>query len=1668
MGKTQSGVAIYEATTGRFVRGGFASKTDAKASVDAELRTDAGRERWFDIRDKFDALSDDVIDSYRTDNELETDEERSNEISKTDVEAVSGATSFSVYDDMRSKLIAAGIKPNEIAFIHDYPKPKQKAELFARVNAGDVRVLLGTTQKMGAGTNVNARLVALHNVDAPWRPSDLEQREGRIIRQGNELYAADPEGFEVYIGRYATEQTYDTRRWQILEHKARGIEQLRKYSGTGDIEGETTNEAANSSDMKAAASGNPLILEETRLANEVKRLTLLRRAYSDSVNSLAMQKTSAKDLIDRYYPSKIQEFERLLEIVNKNPLPAATEAGDELAPMVINGKTVNDKKAAIAEITKTAAKAHLDGQGVTLIAYRGLNFKIDHGVRGSTISANWGRLDTWRRGDAISPSGLITRLNNAIESVANRLAQAISGLAYEKESLAKLESIDLKGFDKETELINTTLEHKAIQRKLSASSSLDAVPQEEREEYLSQLEDRKNRLRSIGFGDALAESQLAKESQSNTEVTNPATVDELLARINPRSKIFTVYAKAADVPGNVSARLQGHYDPVSDSIVLVAETIDKSEIDSVLYHEALHRAEAVDPTHIQTTARFERDMQDQFDKAAIGIGHKEVVAAYTRAVNSGAEDTMAEFRAYIVSEFARAPASLPDKIVQMVKKFIGGIRAVLIRSGLDFGKIRSLTPADLYALSKYGLKAPKSPNANGGPVQQSVKDFFTGGPRGTDSLADIDTIIRTGKMPTRAADRQALFDKATTLFIDSTRPFDALMRQFPDSWRVVRDKDLARRKVSVKEKEVVTQFLRPLTKVISAVAKESNLDFRAAKELIGQWMTARYAIEKNGDYLRQDAAKVAEAEKALADKIAKDKHDLAYGIIDAEPTNAELKAAVTRAKTAQRERFDAIHEDRFIDARLEGLSAKLAGGYNNFTAQEMMSRYESVIPKDKLEAAANIVYAMMRWKVKLDLDTGKVTKAQVADWFNSPHYVPLTGDPSVDTSEDELFAHGGVNQTGDKQALGRSESIAKNGIDAAVEQVQKSARYYGWSDFKESLSELYDRLIQDEIDSGATAAEAKENVSKHYHFTKTRLTDGFVSDTGITYRKNGEQWVFDLHNAEAIDALKSINKEQIPSLLQPFAFFTRSYARFVTQFMPGFGLINSIRDTWERTENIRARVIPGYEFLDMGSVANLALKNAAHVGIVKKLMAVMLEGTGLEGKIAIDNSDPDIQSIRLMIESGATSTVGDYISSDSATLSEKLKSLSGWSDSAMSYVTAWNNAFELVASHSIFSSLMTHGVDAKTAAAATLNLMNFGKSGTITGPLRALYTFVNPVMQGGHQLAQTLNTSTGRARATAYFLAGVALYAMLRAVDGDDDITGENKMDNISAFMLERNIHLPFGNDLYLKVPIGFGMPQAMWGAATNVGKMMFGNQSVADTLVEITKSFTRTLAPVAPSEASILNHPVIWMAQTFSPQIAKPLVNVGLDVSMFGQPLTNSRFARDDKALALQGRKTTPEFYKTIARELGAFGINVYPETVREIIRGYAVGPLNEILKVAVENPTKEKFGRNTIPVVIDRFVAAHDSGYLKDRLYYRYRDEMNDAAVKRSLDRDLTPRESELAKLQDIVKKLENKANGKLSSATKAKDIIKAQTFRAEGERIRDSAKTLTIKTMRRLDDD
>ena len=202
------------------------------------------------------------------------------------------ADKFNVYDEIRDKLIAKGIPAKEIAYIHDADTDLQKKTLFDSVNAGRVRILLGSTEKMGAGTNVQKRLVALHHLDAPWRPRDIEQREGRILRQGNE-------NTTVHIHRYVTEGSFDAYMWQTLETKARFINQVMNGSVTvrqaEDLEGG----ALTFAEIKAIASGNPAVMEKVKVDTEIRKLDQLRSSHINQQHNIRWQVKSLPEQIEQ-------------------------------------------------------------------------------------------------------------------------------------------------------------------------------------------------------------------------------------------------------------------------------------------------------------------------------------------------------------------------------------------------------------------------------------------------------------------------------------------------------------------------------------------------------------------------------------------------------------------------------------------------------------------------------------------------------------------------------------------------------------------------------------------------------------------------------------------------------------------------------------------------------------------------------------------------------------------------------------------------------------------------------------------------------------------------------------------------------------------------------------------------------------------------------------------------------------------------------------------------------------------------------------------------------------------------------------------------------------------------------------------------------------------------
>ena len=271
---------------------------------------------------------------------------------------------FSVYDDIRAKLLELGIPENEIAFIHNAKSEVQKKDLFGKVRSGQVRILLGSTQRMGAGTNCQQKLVALHHLDCPWRPSDLQQREGRIIRQGNE----NP---EVDIYSYVTEGTFDAYLYQLVESKQKFISQIMTSKSPVRSAEDVDEQALSYAEIKALASGNPMIKEKMDLDIEVSKLKLLK------ANHLS-QKYALEDAISKGFPKQIAETQARIAgygadiaTVKENTHPNA----DGFSPLTLAGVTYAEKKEAGAALL-TMCQTMLSPEATQIGSYRGLTLEL--------------------------------------------------------------------------------------------------------------------------------------------------------------------------------------------------------------------------------------------------------------------------------------------------------------------------------------------------------------------------------------------------------------------------------------------------------------------------------------------------------------------------------------------------------------------------------------------------------------------------------------------------------------------------------------------------------------------------------------------------------------------------------------------------------------------------------------------------------------------------------------------------------------------------------------------------------------------------------------------------------------------------------------------------------------------------------------------------------------------------------------------------------------------------------------------------------------------------------------------------------------------------------------------------------------------------------------------
>ena len=368
-----------------------------------------------------------------------TSEDKSAQLVFCDLSTPHNDGKFNVYNDLKKKLIDRGIPEEEIAFIHDANTDARKQDLFNKVRRGQVRVLMGSTQKMGAGTNCQDRLIALHDLDCPWRPSDLIQRSGRIIRQGNK----NP---EVDIYRYVTEGTFDAYLYQLVENKQRFISQIMTSKTPVRFAEDIDETALSYAEIKALAAGNPDIIEKTDLDTQVAKLKLLKQTHLSEIYAL-------EDKVIKYYPNEIKRLENKIEDMKEDleHFKANDTPDNSFEKMIIKGETFIERKEAgekIIEICKTMTNP----EPIEIGEYKGFKIMLSFDTMDRKFYMGMKNNLSYKTELGSDPSGNITRIDNVLNSIENKLSSTENNLADTKKNYENAKVEIQRPFPQEEEL----------------------------------------------------------------------------------------------------------------------------------------------------------------------------------------------------------------------------------------------------------------------------------------------------------------------------------------------------------------------------------------------------------------------------------------------------------------------------------------------------------------------------------------------------------------------------------------------------------------------------------------------------------------------------------------------------------------------------------------------------------------------------------------------------------------------------------------------------------------------------------------------------------------------------------------------------------------------------------------------------------------------------------------------------------------------------------------------------------------------------------------------------------------------------------------------------------------------------------------------------------------
>lgn len=780
--------------------------------------------------------------------------------------------------------------------------------------------------------------------------------------------------------------------------------------------------------------------------------------------------------------------------------------------------------------------------------------------------------------------------------------------------------------------------------------------------------------------------------------------------------------------------------------------------------------------------------------------------------------------------------------------------------------------------------------------------------------------------------------------------------------------------------ELEQAYLKPILSKIAALSKETKkskhpIDELTMKRLVGNWISARYSIEKNIDLLNRDE-KVMRDTKRLLDNARQN------------GTSVEVRR-LNEAYLKAKEQYDNRKSDIYnTDYKNKGNRFKVgvAGGWSIPEAELIMKNTEQRISKSNLESIAEMVYDLNQSRLDIDRASGRYTESEYQEYKSNRHYVPLTGDPNADVDVDIISgaSSNALNITRDKALKGRINSEAEDAIDAVWKSIGKSTTYAGFAEFKSRIDDLFETEVTLLKDKGYSDAEAREQATANLGISKRKMQGLTRSSDNVLIRKEGSDYYEYELPTQVMESLRNDNVEHANAFLKVISKPTGWYARGVTQWTVTFAPMNMLRDTWEKSEFIRVQKLydKNNRLVDsktMDKIGRDTIKNA--LADKEVWQATKRLGVGQE----LRDSVPAERMLKQLLKEGGVSNYGTYLDKTETDLIKRLKKennpLSNKLEKVGNILEGYNKTFDTVSALAAYKALVENGVDSKQAAATTLELTNFRKTGSKMRGIKALYMFSQPAVMGAANLMRYLSTRKGQYRFAAYLAGMTALYTVLRSMDDEDE--GGNKMDQLGD--ITRFIPFPLGDGYYFKFPVGFGMPQMAWNFATNIVKGAVGDISLTEAGTNMLAHSLKTFAPISPSEISAAKYPMEKAALTITPTLLQPLMQNVVNRSAFGNKITTN-YVRDDKLKAEQSKATTAQFWKDVAINLNdTMGIDMHPEQIKNLFDGYSsiLGSLKELNTVFVENPNREELGRKARTPFLNQFIGTTNEFAIQSRYY-------------------------------------------------------------------------------------